>query len=49
MFFRSKEILKNGSSNLLQINESYEHSVELIRLDISRTFPNLCIFQHVSI
>lgn len=25
-----------------------EASLELIKLDISRTFPNLCIFQQVS-
>lgn len=31
------------------MNENYEHSVELIRLDISRTFPHLCIFQQVSV
>ncbi|XP_065214175.1 TBC1 domain family member 12-like [Planococcus citri] len=42
---KSKEILKNGSKDSLHMNESYEHSVELIRLDISRTFPQLCIFQ----
>lgn len=48
LIYRSKEILKTGSKDFLQINESYEHSVELIRLDISRTFPHLCIFQQVS-
>ncbi|KAK7590201.1 hypothetical protein V9T40_001814 [Parthenolecanium corni] len=42
---KSKQILKTGSKDFSQMNESYEHSVELIRLDISRTFPHLCIFQ----
>ena len=35
------------SSDTESLAADRESTVELIRLDISRTFPNLCIFQKV--
>ena len=33
--------------NVSECEQSREASVELIKLDVSRTFPQLCIFQKV--
>ena len=35
--------------SVIELSGNRESSVELIKLDVSRTFPQLCIFQQVSV